>query len=113
MRTRPGFREGFLLLLTAALLAAMPSCDGGKATPPAISVSLAPAAQTTIDQGQTVNFTATVANDSSSKGVTWSLSGTACTGAACGTLTNTTATTATYNAPTPVSSNLTVSVKAT
>lgn len=114
MRTRPGFREALLLLLTAALLAAMPSCGGGgKAAPPAISVSLAPAAQTTIDQGQTVNFTATVANDSSNKGVTWSVSGTACTGAACGTLTNTTATTAKYNAPASVSSNLTVSVKAT
>jgi hypothetical protein len=62
---------------------------------------------------QTVNFTATVANDSGGKGVTWSVSGTGCSGSACGNFTNTTATTATYNAPSSVSAVLTVSVTAT
>jgi hypothetical protein len=105
------------LALLFAILGLMCGCGGGGGggtpTPPTISVSLAPAGQTTIDQGQTVNFTATVANDSGSKGVTWSVSGTGCTGDACGTLTNTTTTAATYNAPASVSSDLTVSVKAT
>ena len=72
------------LVLILSILGLMCGCGGGggggQSTPPAISVSLAPATQTTIDQGQTLNFTATVANDSSSKGVTWSVSGTGCTG---------------------------------
>jgi len=100
------------LTLLFSILGLLCSC-GGTPTPPAISVSLAPATQTTIDQGQTLKFTATVANDSSRKGVTWSVSGTGCTRSACGTFTNTAATTATYNAPSPVASNLTVSVMAT
>lgn len=60
-----------------------------------------------------MSFTATVANDSSSKGVKWSLSGTGCMGAACGALSNQTATTATYIAPSPVAANVSVSVTAT
>src|ERR1035437_3419793 len=102
--------------LLFSILGLMCGCGGGgggKSTPPAISVSLAPSTQPTIGQGQTVGFTATVANDSGSKGVTWSVSGTGCTGDACGKFTNTSATAGTYNAPTPVSSSLTISVKAT
>ena len=103
--------------LIALSIAAMSGCGGGggggPTPPPPIFVSLTPFNQTTLDQGQNANFAATVANDSSNKGVTWSVSGTSCTGSACGILSNTTATTATYNAPTQVSSNLTVSVKAT
>ncbi|HUZ47167.1 MAG TPA: putative Ig domain-containing protein, partial [Terriglobia bacterium] len=79
----------------------------------AITVSLAPSAQSNIDQGQSVNFTATVANDPASAGVTWGLSGNGCTGAACGTLSGATTTAVTYNAPAVVASNLTVSVTAT
>ncbi|MGA2218222.1 MAG: hypothetical protein ABSG51_09055, partial [Terracidiphilus sp.] len=40
----------------------------------------------------TQNFTATAANDPQNKGVTWSLSGTGCSGLTCGTLSNITAT---------------------
>ncbi|MGA8089371.1 MAG: putative Ig domain-containing protein, partial [Terracidiphilus sp.] len=80
--------------------------------PPPISVSLNPSAQTGIDQGQTLNFTATVANDSGNKGVTWVASGTTCSGNACGTFTNATTSAATYNAPASVSSNTTVAVQA-
>jgi hypothetical protein len=79
---------------------------------PAISVSINPSAQTSIDQGQSLNFTAAVANDSASKGVTWTASGTTCTGNACGTFTNATTAAATYNAPASGSSNLTVAVQA-
>ena len=79
----------------------------------AITVSVSPSAQSKIDEGQSVNFTATVANDPGSAGVSWSLTGTGCTGAACGTLSNTTTSAATYTAPALVTSNLTVSVTAT
>ena len=58
---------------------------------PAISVSLAPSAAQAIDDGQSVNITATVTNDSASKGVTWALTGP-------GTLTNQTTTAVTYTA---------------
>ena len=63
------------LVLVFSILGLMCGCGGGAGGgKPVISVSLAPSAQTTIDQGQTVNFTATVSNDSTSKGVTWSVS---------------------------------------
>jgi hypothetical protein len=68
---------------------------------------------TDIDQGQTVKFTATVENDSTSKGVTWSASGTGVTGSACGTFTNITTTSATYNAPSSASADLNITVTAT
>jgi len=86
---------------------------GGNQPASVISVSLSPSAQTTIDQGQSLNFTATVTNDTSGSGVTWSMSGTTCSGTACGTFSNKTATAATYNAPTTVSANMTVTVMAT
>ena len=82
-------------------------------TAPALAVSISPSTQTSIDQGQTVAFSATVANDSSSKGVTWTMSGTTCTGTACGTFANSTTGAATYNAPATVSASLTVTVTAT
>ena len=89
------------------------ACGGNNQPAAVISVSLSPSAQTTIDQGQSLNFTATVANDTSGSGVTWSMSGTSCSGTACGTFSNTTATAATFNAPATVSANMTVTVMAT
>jgi len=102
-----------VLVLSGLLL--LCACGGGTSqkTPPAISVSLTPSAQTNIDQGQTLNFTASVSNDSSGKGVTWTISGTGCSGSACGTLTNVTAAAVTYNAPATVSANMSVTVQAT
>jgi Putative Ig domain len=76
------------------------------------SVAISPGTQQSIDQGQTVNFTARVTNDSNSQGVSWSVSGSGCSGDGCGTLTSTSKTAATYNAPIVVSSPLTVVVKA-
>ena len=72
-----------------------------------------PSAQTNIDQGQTVNFSAAVVNDATNRGVTWSVSGVGVAGSACGTFTNTTTTSATYYAPSPVSSTLNITVTAT
>jgi hypothetical protein len=110
------------LLLAIGGLVVICGCGGGggggggytpPASPPAIFVSISPAAQTNIDQGQTVKFSATVENDSASKGVTWSCSASGLTGTACGSFSNTTTTSATYNAPSSVSANLSVTVTAT
>lgn len=86
-------------------------CGGGSPSLP-ISVSIASAAQT-VDQGRSVSITATVINDTSGKGVTWSLSGSGCSGATCGTLSNQTATSVSYKAPSQVTSSLSVKVVAT
>jgi hypothetical protein len=48
---------------------------------------------------QTLPVTATVLNDVGLAGVTWSASGTGCSGSTCGTFTNVTTTSATYAAP--------------
>jgi len=80
--------------------------------PPSITVSVAPATAT-VTVSTTQAFTATVSNDSANKGVTWTLSGSSCTGAACGTLTDATAATVTYTAPATVPTNPTVTVTAT
>ncbi len=89
---------------------------GGGTTPPPtspISVTLSPSNQSNLDQGQSLNLTATLTNDSGSQGVSWSATGAGCAGTACGTFTNTTKTTATYVAPAHLTSNLNVSVIAT
>ena len=103
-----------LVLILSGLLF-LCGCGSGSSshTPPVISVSLSPSAQTNIDQGQTLNYTASVTNDTANAGVTWSLSGTGCTGSACGTFTGGTTTAATYNAPATVSAKLTVTIVAT
>jgi hypothetical protein len=106
------------LLTVICGLLVMSACGGGGGggstpAPPVISVSISPSTQSNIDQGQSVKFSATVENDSSAKGVTWSASGTGLTGTAAGTFTSTTTSTATYNAPSPVAANLSITVTAT
>ena len=61
------------LLLTLALGFILSGC--GSSAPPPISVAVSPNTAQTIDQGQQKSFTASVTNDSASKGVTWSVSG--------------------------------------
>lgn len=85
----------------------------GCASSPPISVNLSPSSVQSVQQGSTVSISATVANDTSNKGVTWSLSGSGCSGAACGSLTNQSATSVTYNAATAIPSDLTVTITAT
>ncbi len=105
-----------LLAVCGSLVIA--ACGGGGSynppgSSPAISITLFPLGQTDVDAGQAVKFTATVENDSSNKGVTWSCSVTGLTDAACGTFTNSMSTSATYNSPSQVSANLSVTVTAT
>ena len=93
------------------------SGSGGGAPPPAapvvISVSISPSAQTNVDAGQTVKFTATVENDTSAEGVTWSCSGAGLTGSACGTFSGASTSEVTYHAPSSISANLNITVTAT
>lgn len=106
--------------LIGVVIFLLTNCGGGSSAPvspslvsPQPSVAISPGTQLSIDEGQSVKFTASVTNDSNSQGVSWSVSGSGCSGNACGILTNTTKTAATYNAPSSVSSALAVTVKAT
>lgn len=78
-------------LCWGAAFASIAMVVGGCGSSPPVSVSLSPAAPSA-DQGIAVKITATVANDRSQKGVTWSLSGE-------GTLSSTTGLTVTYISP--------------
>jgi hypothetical protein len=64
----------------------------GCSTNSSMAVSLSPVATQAVDQGQAVSITATVANDSAAKGVTWVLT------SGPGALSNTSTTAATYSA---------------
>ena len=81
-------------------------------TPAPISVAMNPTAAS-VQVSQSTGFTATAQNDSANKGVSWTLSGAGCTGAACGTLTNVTTTSVTYTAPPTAPNPATVTLKAT
>jgi large repetitive protein len=64
-----------LVLFIVASGIILSGCGGGSSPALVISVSVSPSAPQTIDQGQTIKFTAAVTNDQSSKGVTWSQTG--------------------------------------
>jgi hypothetical protein len=83
-------QRGFAALVAAAMAAAVSGCSGPK---PPISVITAVSAKA-IDQGDTDAVTATLTNDSTGQGVSWSLSGP-------GSLANATAASVTYKAPAP------------
>jgi len=91
------------------------SACGGSSTPQMpISVSLLPLGSGTLQAGTSENVTADVANDTSGKGVTWSVT---CTAAPCGTILPTatpSGTPATFTAPgTAPTSPVTVTITAT
>jgi hypothetical protein len=104
------------LLFAAALLSlalASGCATGGSGPGPAIVVKVnAPIVAAYVTQ--TVTFTATVTNTSNTA-VTWSLSGTACTGSPnpCGSIVSATPTTGTYTAPSTAPNPNTVSIVAT
>ncbi|MGA8540423.1 MAG: putative Ig domain-containing protein [Terriglobales bacterium] len=89
--------------LMAVLTLGLSGC-GGSSTP-AIGVTLT-SSSAGIDQAQTATLTASATNDTKSAGVQWSLSGN-------GTLSGQTTSSATYNAPNPVTSGFTATVTAT
>ena len=97
--------------LVISLLAAgfFSGCGGGNNTspPPPISVLVSPATAN-IHVTNTQQFTATVQN-SSNTSVTWSVSGSGCTGADCGTI----SATGLYTAPANVPSKAAINVTAT
>jgi len=105
-----------LLILTLVLVTVIAGCGGGSGTPPPpppppppISVSISTTVGT-VGAGGTAQITAQVNNDTSGKGVTWTIS--PMSGA--GTLTNETSTSVTYNAPaTPPASDVMVTITAT
>ena len=66
--------------------------------PTNISVSISPK-QAGIASGQSLPLTATLQNDTTNSGVTWSASSSSCSASACGTFTAGTSTTAAYVAP--------------
>ena len=82
-----------------------------RSTPPGITVAITPAGAVGVQFGTTRNFTATVHNDSSNAGVTWSL-GSSCTPATCGALSNATSTSVTYTAPAAVPNPATLALTA-
>lgn len=83
--------------------------------PPPMSVSISPASASVAVNG-VQQFTAAVTNDSAAGGVTWSLTGTGCTGAGCGSITpasTPSGAAATYKAPAKVPNPADVMVIAT
>ena len=108
MRNAPPKSTRFLqhvfiaLAVVGAFIAA--GCSGSST--PQISITISPSATQTVDQGKTLSVMATVANDTSSQGVTWSLIGS-------GTLTGTSSTGTTYNAPGSVTVASTATLTAT
>ena len=108
-----------LLKLYAGLLAAfvwtMTGCGSGGSskTPPAIVVTVLPATANVQAGIGTQSFTATLTNDSQNMGVSWSLSGTGCSGITCGTLSNITSTSVIYAAPANAPSPSAVTLTAT
>lgn len=94
---------GLCIFIVGAII--LPACSGPSHNPISVTIT-SPASPPTIQAGQTANITASVANDSASKGVTWALTG-------AGSLSAQMSTSVTYNAPPSVGSNTTVTVTAT
>jgi hypothetical protein len=85
------------------------SCGGGNGS---ITLAITPKTST-MDQGESLLFVATLGNDTRNLGVTWQpLTGSGCAGTSCGTLTNVTATSVTYTAPSGLTTGISVSLEA-
>jgi hypothetical protein len=76
-------------------------------------VSISPATASVPTGYGTQAFTATIQNDFQNQGVTWTLSGTGCSGSTCGTLSNITTRSVTYAAPATVPNPASVTLTAT
>jgi hypothetical protein len=104
--------RSFLLLALVGTLGFLVGCGGGSntQTPAGVPVTIAlTPTSASVNAGATVNLAATVSNDQSNKGVTWALS----PSSGVGTLSNATATSVTYNAPSSLVSDSLATVTAT
>jgi Putative Ig domain len=105
-----------VLVLVSAAVILLSSCSSSGGA--SISIEITPASGS-VDQAQTLAFMATLANDLRNQGVTWTLSGSNCTGltgagtSGCGGLSNVTTSSVTYTAPAGLSSSLSVTLTAT
>lgn len=103
-----------VLILAFFILGSLSGCGNGSSTNSGgILISFTPIGPQNVDQNQSANFTATVRGDAQNLGVSWSLSGSVCKGSACGTLSNMTSTSVTYNAPPMVTANISATLTAT
>jgi Protein of unknown function (DUF3443) len=91
-------------VLAAIILLWSAGCGSSSTQPP---VSLTPTVPQILGPGEAVDITATLSNDPSKKGVTWSLSPSA------GLLSNQTPTSVIYQAPDSVTSNMVITITAT
>ena len=110
------FFSSLALLLAGCGNSGSPSNSNNPSpSPSSISVSVSPTASS-VQVSHTQSFTATVTSDSQNRGVTWSLSGTSCSGVTCGTLSATSSASGapiTYSAPASILMPPTVSLIAT
>jgi hypothetical protein len=105
---RGGSVRAFSSLVLVAGLIFLAACGGG-GTPSGVPITIAlTASPTSVAPGQSSTVTAAVANDSSNKGVGWSLSP-----SGSGTLSKQTTTSVVYTAPTTVSTATAVTITAT
>src|SRR5579862_7891692 len=103
------------LALALSVLVWMCGC-GNRPPSSLIVVSIIPSHPSDVDQGQTLQLKASLVSNNPSVvlgNVAWTATGAGCAGAACGTFTNITGTSATYVAPAKVSATLNVVVTAT
>ncbi len=99
-----------VVLVGFAGLTGVVGCGGGSG-PTAIKIQ--GPASANVDPGDSATFSATVASDTNNAGVTWTLTGTGCSGAACGTLSGMSTTGVAYTAPANVTTAFTVTITAT
>lgn len=113
LETKGIIHRAFLTILTlAGCLGQLQGCGGVSPLPIQVAIA-SPMSSPTIDQGQNVNITASVSEGASNRGVNWSIASAGCASGVCGSLTNQTPASVTYNAPASVPAILTVVVTAT
>jgi Putative Ig domain len=109
---RGNWQTALALVMLCVGLPLLGSC--GSSGVGAVTIQITPASVSGLDEGQPILLTATVGGDATNSGVTWTIptSNTACSGAGCGTLTNSNNITTTFVAPSNLSTSLSVTIQA-